>query len=154
VTNELCKQALEDARNQLHPLLQNTALERLVQRDDFLKAFKSALEQRIVAILVAWQPDIGSVFRFEETGVNDRRAWDGSIHLLVKVPQLSKAIGAFSKKLDRGLVESLNQLNWTRFRERQTILEIQQVTLNELRHGIGYGAMFCAVYNPPVKVWP
>jgi hypothetical protein len=48
----------------------------------------------------------------------------------------------------------LQQLGWSRFGKRQSILEIQQVTPNELRHGVSYGAMFFAVHNVPVKVWP
>jgi hypothetical protein len=48
----------------------------------------------------------------------------------------------------------LKQLGWSRFRKRQSILEIQQVTANELRHRVSYGAMFSAVYNVPVKIWP
>jgi hypothetical protein len=34
------------------------------------------------------------------------------------------------------------------------LVEIQQVTPDEVRIGIGYGAMFSSVYNPPVRVWP
>jgi hypothetical protein len=58
------------------------------------------------------------------------------------------------KKLDQSLVKYLKHLGWSRFQKRESILEIQQVTPNELRHGISYGAMFYAVYTVPVKVWP
>jgi hypothetical protein len=51
-------------------------------------------------------------------------------------------------------VKRLQQLGLPRFEKRQSILDVQQVTPNELRHGIGYGAMFCAVYTVPVRVWP
>jgi hypothetical protein len=51
-------------------------------------------------------------------------------------------------------VKYLRQLNWPRFQTHQSILDVQQVTLSELRHGIGYGAMFHAVYTVPEKVWP
>jgi len=80
--------------------------------------------------------------------------WDGSIHLLVKVPRLSNAINTLGKKLDQNLLKDLKQMGLSCFRKRQSILEVQQVTPNELRHGVSYGAMFCAVYNAPVKVWP
>lgn len=46
-----------------------------------------------------------------------------------------------------------SQLNGPRLWEIQSILDVQQVTLSELRHGIGYGAMFSVVYTAPVKVW-
>jgi hypothetical protein len=73
--------------------------------------------------------------------------------LLVKVTKLSNAVQAFGNKLDQSLTKYLKQLGWSRFQERKSILEVQQVTPNELRHGIGYGAMFFAVYTVPVKIW-
>ena len=152
--NDLCENALDDAKSQLHPLLQNIELDRLDRRAEFLQAFKNALEQRIAQKLHLWQPGIQAVFKFDETPADMRNDWDGSIHLLVKVPRLSEALKELGQRLDQTLVNCLKQLGWSRFRNRETILELQQVTLNELRHGIGYGAMFCAVYTAPVKVWP
>ena len=154
VANEICEKALNEAKAQLHPLLRNVEVERLCQRREFLQAFKSALEQRIARKLAAWQPGVQAVFKFDETPMGNMESWDGSIHLLVKVPHLSNAIKALSKTLDKGLVKHLKPLGWSRFRNRQSILEVQQVTRNELRHGTSYGAMFYAVYTVPVKVWP
>jgi hypothetical protein len=152
--DDLCKKALEDAKEQLHPLLRNTELDRLRKRSEFVQAFKLALERRIAQKVAAWQPEVQAVFKFDETWMENREDWDGSLHLLVKVPRLSNAIKMFGKKLDRSLTRYLQQLGWSRFRKRQSVLEIQQVTPNELRHGVSYGAMFSAVYNVPVKVWP
>ena len=154
VANKLCENALEDAKAQLHPLLRTVELHRLWQRKDFVKAFKAALERQVAQRLAAWQPDVQAVFQFEEAWMESRNSWDGSIHLLVKVPRLSKAIKVMGKVLDRSLVKILKQLGWERFQKRQTVLEVHQVTTDELRHGVGYGAMFYAVHSVPVKVWP
>ena len=154
VANELCEKALNDAKAQLHPLIQSSELDRLDKRTEFIHAFKSALERRIAGKLATWQPGVQAVFKFDEMPLENVETWDGSIHLLVKVPRLSSAIKLLGKKLDRCLMKYLKQLGWERFRKRQSILEIQQVTPNELRHGVSYGAMFAAVYNVPVKVWP
>lgn len=154
VANQLCQKALDDAKRQLHPLLQNTGVERLEHRGEFLQALKIALEQRIARDLAIWQPGVQAVFKYDETRMENTEAWDGSIHLLVKVPRLSDALSSLAVKLDRGLVTCLNQLGWQRFRTSESILDVQQVTPYELRHGIGYGAMFFAVYTAPVKVWP
>ena len=154
VATELCERALEDAKCQLHPLLQNSEFERLVQRVEFIWAFKRALEQRIARKLAVWEPGVEAVFQFEETRTENWQTWDGSIHLLVKVPRLSDTLKSLGRKLDRSLVRYFRQLGWARFQERQSILEVQQVTSRELRYGIGYGAMFSAVYTVPVKVWP
>lgn len=152
--NDLCEGALGDARGQLHPLARNNELSRLEQRVEFLQALKSGLEQRIARRLAAWQPDVQAVFKYEETPTQSVEHWDGSIHLLVKVPRLSDAVKMLAKVLDDALVNSLHQLGLPRFRGCQSVLNVQQITPSELRHGIGYGAMFCAVYTAPVKVWP
>ena len=149
--NDICETALNDAKEQLHPLMRTVELRQLRKRNEFVEAFKRALEQRIAQRLAAWQPGVLAVFQFDESwGEN---SWDGSIHLLVKVPRLSDAIKTLGKKLDRSLTACLKGLGWSRFRRRQSILEVQQVTLNELRHGTSYGAMFYAFYNVPVEVW-
>jgi hypothetical protein len=137
----------------LHPLIQSVELDRLDKRTEFVQAFKSALEKRIARKLAIWHPGIQAVFKFDETLAANRQAWDGSIHLLVKILRLSNTVRALGRKLDWSLTKYLTQLGWSRFRKRQSILEIQQVTPNELRHGVSYGAMFCSVYNAPVKVW-
>ena len=151
--NELCARALNDAKDQLHPLIRSVELDHLDRRSEFVYAFKCALEQRIAKKLAAWQPAIQAVFQFDESPMENGISWDGSIHLLIKVPRLSNALKTLGRKLDRSLVKCLKQLDWSRFRERQSILEIQQVTPNELRRGVSYGAMFWAVYTGPVKVW-
>jgi hypothetical protein len=150
----LCEKALNDAKAQLHPLLRNVELSRLEKRSEFLQAFRLALERWIARSLATWKPGLLAVYRFDETRRRPGTPWDGSIHLLVKVPRLSNTLKTLGKKLDRSLVRHLNQLGWSRFQKKQSILELQQVTPNELRHGVSYGAMFCAVYNVPVKVWP
>lgn len=152
--NELCEKALDDARAQLHPLLRSEAVNRLERRNEFIEAFKSALAKHIAKRLAVWQPSIQSVFRFDDSHANDDPSWDGKIHLLVKVPCLSNAIQSFGKSLDKYLPGCLQQVGWSRFQKQRSILDIQQVTVNELRHRVSYGAMFSAVYSVPVKVWP
>ena len=154
VASDLCEKALEEAKNQLHPLLRNIELDRLDQRDEFIESFKSALERKTARKLATWHPDVQAVFKYDETRIGLLEEWDGSIHLLVKVPRLSDALRALGQKLDRNLVKCLRQKTWQRFRTRQSVLAVHQVTPNELRHGICYGAMFYSVYNTPIKVWP
>jgi hypothetical protein len=154
IANDVCENALKDAKEHLHPLLRDAQLERLDVRPEFIKMFKRALEQRIARKLAVWVPGAQAVYQFDETPKESPESWDGSIHLLVKVPRLSETVKILGRRLDRSLVKYLRQLNWPRFQTHQSILDVQQVTLSELRHGIGYGAMFHAVYTVPVKVWP
>ena len=150
---EICEKAIEDAREQLHPLLKNVVLHQLKKRRNFLQAFKRALEQRTAQTLAAWYPGVQEVFQFEESWMRDKETWDGSLHLLIKVPRLSDTLKDLGTKLDANLTPRLQQLGWSRFRGHRSLLEVQQVTVDELRHGISYGAMFHAAYSIPVKVW-
>ena len=152
--DELCEKALSIAKNRLHPLLRNLGLERLEGRTEFLEEFKGALENGISGKLAVWQPGVQAVFKYEESRLASIASWDGTIHLLVKVSRLSKRLHALGKTLDGNLLKSLQRLGWQRVGMRQSILELQQVTPRELRYGIGYGALFHAVYTAPVRVWP
>jgi hypothetical protein len=154
VAKQLCDTALEDAKSQLHPLLHSVELRRLVQRQEFLLNFRSALERVIAQKLVFWQPDVQAVFRYDEADIQMTDTWNGSIYLLVKVPRLSNALRALAKTLDQHLVNYLRQMALPPLHTRRSILDVHQVTPRELRHGIGYGAMFFAVYSAPVKIWP
>lgn len=154
VVTRLCEQALQDARGRLHPLLGQAELSRLSQRGDFLDAFKAALEQRIARAVAARGPDIQAVFRYEEHSQDSGADWDGSIHLLVAVPQRSDVLRALGQELDRALLSCLRGLGWQHVCGRRSVLEIHQVTPPELRHGLGYAALFSAVYSAPVRVWP
>ena len=152
---ELCEKALSDAKAGLHPLLRNAELNRLEKRSEFLQAFRLALEFRIARQLAAWQRGrIQAVFRFDETRRRPGSLWDGSIHLLARVSRLSNTIKALSRKLDQSLLKRLQELGWSHFQERQSMLEIQQVIPREIRRGLSYGAMFYAVYTAPVRIWP
>ena len=114
--NEIAEKALMDAKERLHPLLRNVELVRLRKRSEFVQAFKLALEKRIAQKLAVWQPGVQAVFQFDESWMETRNAWDGSIHLLVKVPRLSSTLKTIGKKLDHSLTQYLKQLGWSRFR--------------------------------------
>jgi hypothetical protein len=93
-----------------------------------VQGFKSALERRIAQKLAAWQPEIHAFFKFDESWKECLTSWNGSLHLFVKVHHLSDAMQPVSENLDHSLLRYLKQLDWSRFRARQSILELQQVT--------------------------
>lgn len=156
MAGDLCETALNDAKAQLHPLLQQAELERLDQRCEFIGAFKNALEQAIARKIVTWLPHVQAVYRFDTSRKNtsDQDCWDSTIHLLILVPELFNPVGDFAKKLDHYMLKQLRRLRWSRFQKSTSIIEIQQVTPDEVRHQISYGAMFLSLYAAPVQVWP
>jgi hypothetical protein len=152
---DLREQAVADAKSRLHVLLRSVDLERLGRRGEFIRAFKRALEIGIARQLAAGQPDVKAVFEFDPDPQAGSGAWrDSQVHLLVLIVEPSETLSAFARMLDRSLAVSLGQLSWSRFRARQSVLEVQQVTPKEVRLGLGYGAVFHAVWTAPVKVWP
>jgi hypothetical protein len=60
--------------------------------------------------LAIWQPNVQAVVKFDESWMQSREAWDGSIHLLVKVHGLSDTMNGLGKKLDGSLTYCLQQL--------------------------------------------
>jgi len=91
--NDIGEKTLNDAKRQLYPLLRNVELSQFDHRGEFLQAFKSAVEKRSAGKLAAWLPDVQAIFQFDETRVANMECWDGSSHLLVKVPRLSNVVG-------------------------------------------------------------
>jgi hypothetical protein len=151
---EIVDRALKDAKIRLHPLLRNLHMDALERRAEFVRALKRAIAYGIAEKIAAWEVDIDAIYQFEESWMENRTSWDGSIHLLAKVSRLSNGLGRLGDALDKSLLPLLRCSGWSCFRHRRSILELQQVTKNELRHCISYGAMFSAVYSVPVQIWP
>lgn len=154
MSNELSDNALRDARERLHPLLHRVDLEKLSQRRDFLEAFKCSLEREIAQKIVLWLPYVKVVYRFDASRRSSTEEWDNTIHLLVLVPRFMPPIKELGPLLDGEILNGLKRLGWSRFRNSKSIIEIQQVTPEEIRHGVCYGAMFSSVYAAPTQVWP
>lgn len=154
ISEELCEKALMDAKSELHPLLQQADLEKLGQRQKFVQAFKQALEKAVAERVVRWLPDIKVVYKFDSPRRGSAEHWDNTIHLLILVPLLLPSINELGSELDCAILEELKHFSWSRFQDAKSILEIQQVTPYEIRHGVCYGAMFYSLYAAPTQVWP
>lgn len=153
-SEELCEKALIDAKSQLHPLLQQVGLEKLGQRREFVQAFRQALERAVAERIALWLPCVKVIYKFDPPRGSGIEYWDNMIHLLVLVPRILPGINELGSKLDNEMLKRLKSLPWSRFQDSESIIEIQQVTRNEIRHGICYGAMFYSLYTAPSPVWP
>lgn len=153
-SNELCEKVLADAKAQLHPLLREVELENLGQRSEFILAFKTALEEELAQKIVLWLPSVKVVYKFDVLRRSNPEKWDNTIHLLLLVPRLLPAVGELGITLDTEILKRLKHFKWSRFQDSKSMIEVQQVTLNEIRHGVCYGAMFFSLYAAPAQVWP
>jgi hypothetical protein len=153
-SSDLCEQSLRDAKTQLHPLLQQVDLEKLSQRREFVQAFKGALERAVAERIILWLPSVKVVYKFDPPRGSSPEGWDNRVHLLILVPRLLPSINELGTMLDHEILERLKHFGWSRFKDSQSILELQQVTPYEIRHGVCYGAMFYSYYTAPSEVWP
>jgi hypothetical protein len=151
---ELCEKALMDAKTQLHPLLQQVNLVKLDQRHEFVEAFKHALERVIAERIGLWLPSVKIVYTFDPPRGSSTECWDYRIHLLILVPRLLPSINELGAMLDYEVLGRLKRLYRSRFQDSKSVIEIQQVTPYEIRHGVCYGAMFYSFYTAPSQVWP
>jgi hypothetical protein len=154
VSEELCEKALIDAKTQLHPLLQQVDLEKLGHRREFVQAFKRSIEGVVAKRIALWLPWVKVVYRFDVLRGRSTDDWDNMIHFLLLVPRLLPSITELGSKLDHEMLQGLKRFGWSRFQDSKSIIEIQQVTPNEIRHGVCYGAMFYSFYTAPSQVWP
>jgi hypothetical protein len=153
-SEKVCEKTLVEAKSHLHPLLHQVDLEQLGQRPEFVQAFRNALENQVTQQVILRLPCAKAVYRFDNTRTSNVTGWDNSIHLLVLVPQLISSIQKLGPKLDQQVRQRLSGLNWSRFQWSTSVVEIQQVTPREIRHGICYGAMFASFYAAPTQIWP
>lgn len=154
VSKELCEKVLTDAKTQLHPLLRQADLEKLGQRTEFILVFKNALEKELAQKIVLWLPSVKIVYKFDALHRSNTDDWDNTIHLLLLVPRLLPAISELGITLDNEILKQLKHFRWSRFQDSKSMIEVQQVTPNEIRHGVCYGAMFFSLYAAPSQVWP
>ena len=154
VSRELAEKALIDAKPLLHPLLQQVDLENLGQHREFVQAFKDALERAVAERIFLRLSFVKVVYKFDPPRGSSTAGWDSMIHLLLLVPRLLPSINELGFKLDSEMLQQLQSLSWTRFQHSKSVVEIQQVTPNEIRRGICSGAMFFSLYAAPVQVWP
>ena len=153
-SSELCEKVLTVAKTQLHPLLRQVDLEKLGQRSEFILAFKNALEKELAQQIVLWLPSVKVVYKFDSLRRSNSDDWDNTIHLLLLVPRLLPAVRELGINLDSEILKRLKRLRWSRFQDSKSLIEVQQVTPNEIRHGVCYGAMFFSLYAAPSQVWP
>lgn len=76
---------------------------------------------------------------------------DDMLHLLVLVNRRTAALEALIASLDGALVEVLNECGVPRVPPR--LLDVNLITPEDVRLGIGLAGILSAVFAPPIKVW-
>lgn len=133
-----------------------TELDGPVQRSDFKRHFLRALAVGVAQALAANDRRVLAVYAYETAlncGAEVNEPWGPLAHLLVVVTVPSAALEAFVASLNRALGASLNALPRAHFSHAGPLLDINVVTEQEVRQGVGMARLLSARLPPPVQLW-
>ncbi len=149
-------QAAAAARAQLRAERQVTEPEDPAQRPDFRRHFLRALAVGVAQALAANDRRVLAVYACETTpaqGAEAHDRWGALAHLLVVVTAPSAALEAFVASLNRALDASLAALPRTHFSHAGPPLDINVVTEQDVRLGVGMARLLSVRLPPPVQLW-
>lgn len=130
----------------------------LLARPDFFDYFKYGLAAGVAKVLAANDQRVQSVYMLDTTSNADNEVAaelppDPTVSLIALVTASSAALEGFIGALDRALLASLKELGSPHYAQREFILDVNVVTVEEAELGIGYGHMLKSLFAPPLKVW-
>jgi len=150
--------ALAQARKKIGALRRGANLAGLLERPDFLDYFKYGLASGVANVLAANDQNVQAVYVYDpaldagsEAGEDPPR--DVGVHLLVWVTTPSAALEALIASLDRALAASLKDLPAPGFRQRESILDVNLLSDDDMRRGVNYAGLLKGLFAPPLPVW-
>lgn len=158
IAKRICHQALLETYDKLVPVEQELSLERLFQRRALFQSFKYSLAKGVAETLVTNDKRVRTVYVFEPSANPDAEAeedlpLEATIHLLVVVETTSAALEALIASLDRGLVQCVQALPSPLLADRRSILDVNVVTEEAVRHKTGSANLLSSIFAPPLKLW-
>jgi hypothetical protein len=158
IAKRICHQALLETYDKLVPVEQELSLERLLQRRALFQSFKYSLAKGVAETLVTKDKRVRTVYMFEPSANPDAETeedlpLEATIHLLVVVETTSAALEALIASLDRGLAQCMRELPSPLLADRRSILDVNLVTEEAVKHKTGYANLLSSVFAPPLKLW-
>lgn len=158
IAKRICHQALVETYDKLVPVEQELSLERLFQRRALFQSFKYSLAKGVAETLVTNDKRVRTVYVFEPSANPDAEAeedlpLEATLHLLVVVETTSAALEALIASLDRGLVQCLKELPSPLLADRRSILDVNVVTEEAVKHKTGSANLLSSIFAPPLKLW-
>ncbi len=154
----LKEDALERARQKLLPSRRGSDLRTLLETPAFLDAFKHGLASGVAKALSENDKAVQAVYIYDPSTNPDSESgvdlpMSATVHLLVRVVKTSAALEAFTATLDRALTAELRDLPSDRFTRLESVLDVNLVTDQQVRLGVGYAVLFSSLFAPPIKLW-
>ena len=108
--------------------------------------------------LAANDPNVQAIYAYDpstnaDSETEEEITPDATVHLLVQVTMPSAALQAFIASLDRALLASLKDLPSPRFAQRESVLNVNLITEDDIRHGANFAGLLSGVFAPPLKIW-
>jgi hypothetical protein len=158
IAKRICHQALVETYDKLVPVEQELSLERLLHRRALFQSFKYSLAKGVAETLAANDKRVRTVYLFEPSANPDAEAeedlpLEATIHLLVVVETTSAALEALIASLDRGLVQCVQALPSPLLADRRSILDVNVVTEEAVKHKTGSANLLSSIFAPPLKLW-
>jgi hypothetical protein len=150
--------ALALARGKLSPRQRDLDLKSLSHHSAFLDYFKYGLASGVANVLAANDQHIMAIHAHDPSASTDSETGedvllDATVHLLVVVTSPSAALDALVAALDRALTGSLRSLPLPEFSKRGFVLDVNLITEEDVRLGVGYARLLSSVFMPPLQVW-
>lgn len=158
IAKRICHQALVETYDKLVPVEQALSLEHLLQRRALFQSFKYSLAKGVAETLAANEKRVRMVYLFEPSANPDAEAeeylpLEATIQLLVVVETTSAALEAMIASLDRGLVQCVQKLPSPLLADCRSILDVNLVTEEAVKHKTGYANLLSSIFAPPLKLW-
>ncbi|GIK36840.1 MAG: hypothetical protein BroJett011_06730 [Chloroflexota bacterium] len=158
IAKRICHEALEQTYDKLVPVEQELSLECLLQRRALFQSFKYGLAKGVAETLAANDKRVRRVYVIEPSAnpdaeVEEHLPVEVTIHLVVVVETTSAALEALIASLDRGLVQCLQELPSPLLAGCHSILDVNLVTEEAVRHRTGYANLLSSIFAPPLKLW-
>ena len=120
--------------------------------------FKYGLAMGVSNALAANDPNVQAIYAYDpstnaDSETEEEITPDATVHLLVQVTMPSAALQAFIASLDRALLASLKDLPSPRFAQRESVLNVNLITEDDIRHGANFAGLLSGVFAPPLKIW-
>jgi hypothetical protein len=132
-------------------------LELELSRPVVREAVKDGLARGVARALLAHDPQVQAIYAYDpsanpDSEAGDDRPFDATIHLLAIVTAPSAALQAFIAALDRALTESLKELPSPIFQIRESVLDINLITRQDVQERKGYAGLLSATFAPAIEI--
>jgi len=159
VAEKIRDDALVSAKSKLPPILQGQNLEELFQDTYFFCYFKHGLVESVCQTLCDYDEKIMESYCFDPNANPDCQSGeeilvDGTLNIILVVESKTAGLDALTASLNRSLTQALKELPIPMLKSYDSILNIIQVTQDDVENRKGYAALISSIYVKALKVWP